>query len=93
MYRIIFSSGVRKVHSVELMLMRGGEECHLIARKIPDAGCYHWNVPRRVRQSNRYKDGVWLRGSTEINSDYEKRLEMQVPSDWGILCLSVMSMH
>lgn len=68
------------MHSVELMLMRGGEECQLIAREIPDAGYYSWNVPPRVGQSNRYKEGVWLRGNIETNSDFEKRMEMQVRS-------------
>lgn len=69
------------MHSVELMLMRGGEECQLIAQEIPDAGYYSWNVPPQVRQSNGYKEGAWLRGNIETNSDFEKRMEMQVRSE------------
>jgi hypothetical protein len=65
------------VHSVEVMLMRGGEDYRVIACELPDAGYYCWNVSNDIKQSNGYKEGVWLRGGTEIISDYEKRLEMQ----------------
>jgi len=77
MSSFVNDDGVQKVHSVEIMLLRGGQEYHVIAREMPDVGYYCWNVSRQIRQSRGYKEGVWLRGGTEIISDFEKRLEMQ----------------
>jgi hypothetical protein len=77
MSSFVNDDGVQKVHSVEIMLLRGGEDYHVIAREMPDVGYYCWNVSKQIRQSRGYKEGVWLRGGTEIISDFEKRLEMQ----------------
>ena len=73
----IKGDGLHKVYSIEVMLLRDGEECYTIAQEIPNAGYYCWKVSNKVKQSDKYKDGVWLRGGAEIISDFEQRLDRQ----------------
>ena len=49
-------SGIHKVHSVEIMLMRRGEEYLMISAESPNSGTYNWNVAKQVHQSGHTGD-------------------------------------
>ncbi len=67
--------GVRP-HCVQILLLKNKEVKAYIASRLQDVGTYLWTPPRHQR-SDTYKEGVWLRGPTEDESAFQKRVLKQ----------------